>query len=249
MAQIPNPNSELLREPNLLIPGKKPVGAVKLDRNHRYAPNLFCISPNTSTPQELLTATMPVLTGDAHISHRGIETPDAGYDDKCLYTMPFTLNPLSGTFMTGFVNTAASLGWASRLWEMVGTGLNNWGDGGSASTCQVVYLAQGSGSMSLTDSYWTDGLYHVSTTRIIYRQAGSPDHYDTSAYIDDNNQVVTWLPGDGNFDKTGIYIRSNAAANSSPVGYTAFMYGWDYTLSVDAVNDIRRDPYQFLIIA
>ena len=28
---IPNPNSELIREPNLLVPGRKPVGAVKVD--------------------------------------------------------------------------------------------------------------------------------------------------------------------------------------------------------------------------
>ena len=31
MPNIPNPQSEFLREPNLLIPGKKPVGSVKID--------------------------------------------------------------------------------------------------------------------------------------------------------------------------------------------------------------------------
>jgi len=34
MAQIPNPYSEFLREPNLLIPGRKPVGPVKIDPNY-----------------------------------------------------------------------------------------------------------------------------------------------------------------------------------------------------------------------
>ena len=34
MADFWNPQSELLREPNLLIPGKKPVGAVRVDQSH-----------------------------------------------------------------------------------------------------------------------------------------------------------------------------------------------------------------------
>jgi len=34
MALIVNSRSELIREPNLLIPGKKPVGAVKVDTEH-----------------------------------------------------------------------------------------------------------------------------------------------------------------------------------------------------------------------
>jgi len=34
-----NPRSELIREPNLLIPGKKPVGAVKVNLDHSFAPD------------------------------------------------------------------------------------------------------------------------------------------------------------------------------------------------------------------
>jgi len=41
MPNIPNPYSELLREPNLLIPGKKPVGAVKIDRPHSLSAGLM----------------------------------------------------------------------------------------------------------------------------------------------------------------------------------------------------------------
>jgi len=40
MAAIPNPYAELFREPNLLIPGKKPVGSVKIDWENRFASGL-----------------------------------------------------------------------------------------------------------------------------------------------------------------------------------------------------------------
>ena len=49
MALIPNPNSELLREPNLLIPGKKPIGPVKIDWGHPLAPN--CVAAYTFNSQ------------------------------------------------------------------------------------------------------------------------------------------------------------------------------------------------------
>jgi len=42
MPILPNPQSELLREPNLLIPGKKPVGAVKIDWEHPLTNGMFC---------------------------------------------------------------------------------------------------------------------------------------------------------------------------------------------------------------
>jgi hypothetical protein len=41
MALYPNPSSELIREPNLLIPGKKPVGAVKIDWSNALAKDLL----------------------------------------------------------------------------------------------------------------------------------------------------------------------------------------------------------------
>ena len=40
LTPIPNPCSEFLREPNLLIPGKKPVGAVRIDWGHPLANRL-----------------------------------------------------------------------------------------------------------------------------------------------------------------------------------------------------------------
>jgi len=40
MAIVVNPQSELIREPNLLVPGKKPIGPVKIDWSHPLAKGL-----------------------------------------------------------------------------------------------------------------------------------------------------------------------------------------------------------------
>ena len=57
----------MLREPNLLVPRKKPVGPVKIDWSHSLANGLkFCVAPTTSA-FELTEYNPPVVSGDMFI--------------------------------------------------------------------------------------------------------------------------------------------------------------------------------------
>jgi len=244
MAMVPNISSELLREPNLLVPGKRPTGSFKLDVTHPLAPNLVCAVPTPHRQAELITGVLPTMSGQAFISHRGIETPDTAWGDIFSYEYPITLKRTTHTVMTGFVNTAAKLGFSTRMWDFVGDDQRNYlQDNGAADTGRWGHMHTNT-VQTHSASYWNDGLFHIATLAVT---SVSATQCTLGCYIDDELLSSGGVFPSTLYDKTAVRIRCGDVADSSMVGYTTFFYAWDWTLTPAMINDLRHDPYQFLI--
>ena len=239
----------MLREPNLLIPGKKPVGPVKIDWSHPLAPKLFCAVPTQQNIAELVHSVLPTLGGEAYISHRGVETPGTGWDDSVFYPMPFIVPDKNFTIMTGFVNTSASYNYESTMW-FIDDNENRFisSDSGNKSKFFCNHRNAGISNGSLTVNFWEDGLDHTLSMTITPNPNSA--YFDINISLDETYTVIadTRLIG-GTALQTGVYVRSLGANNGSPTGYTKYFYMWDKALSTADRIAIKFDPYQFLIPA
>lgn len=85
---IVNPRSELLREPNLLLPGKKPLGPIKIDPTHPLVPDIEAAWIQV-VGNQLRDLTGKYVTPDInlstpngnHLSFNG-GTDGCGYDER-----------------------------------------------------------------------------------------------------------------------------------------------------------------------
>jgi len=108
MAIVWNPRSELIREPNLLVPGKKPIGPVKINWSHPDTKGLIAsILCGDGPPRELVTGAIGAIAetdGDLYNSADGQGThtkKTTGGSNTKVWRIPF--NYTFGDYVTIFV--------------------------------------------------------------------------------------------------------------------------------------------------
>lgn len=246
MALIVNPRSELIREPNLLIPGKKPNGPVKVDREHPFAPNHFWMFDTLGKVPDLAKNNDFNLVNDAGDPASMITDPKHG---RCAYF------PADGTsrFMLDQEITLQDSGqWMLTILQKSDDNVNT-SDGvlvGKYNTgTNYIWFRKNSYAMirgassffSLTPSDLTFTTWRWYTFLI----KGNSVYL----YVDGKYEHEGGISGDGpySYDCVGYAYTTDGYRSHGPLGPMMFHFGEKAT--VEAAKEIHKDPYQFLVPA
>lgn len=249
---IPDPRWE---EPNLLIPGRKPVGPVTIDWSHPLAQGLtVCILFQSPEPRNLVDGAALTKSGGAYF------TPDGQYFDEVddYYTLPnvtitdkhsllthpnFTDN--TGSFFQYFIN---------------------WGTVNTDTTINV-YLIESSAGTNPDALIYNNGTGGNSTFKAASYWSGLDDLPVAATVSPTNSPAVIrlWV---GDIEKTNsssgintwtvtsatrtLYIGARNDLNADRLFGGTLRYLYIYgarVLSPVEVVSLQRDPYQFLIPA
>jgi len=260
MAQIPNPYSEFLREPNLLIPGKKPVGAVKIDWGHPYTKGLdvgVLFTANAENPKFLVDNTSGFSWAVADST--AIRARSGG-----LAVSSASANRLENT-----TDTFSSLGWYTQASYLVVMGGNETGlDIGlfgvafPDSECQVWLDTVGGGAGNLSPKMYcgssvegsvvatADELFHLTIALSIYQTSGAARNGDMWISGESHLSGASLGSSDYSTKKPAIMTTSGKAGLlSSHLSWCHCAFVWNRRLSPGELRDLSIDPYQFLIPA
>lgn len=251
-----NPYSEFLREPNLLIPQKRPIGQIKINRTHPLARNLMlcCVPNRVNRGVDLISGKVPSLDGQAFVSDRGFETPDTGFDDHIIFdNLALNNHATQFTVITGFVNTGAAFNYETCLWHC-DTGGDEHCVSSTSSAPNSLYIRHRTNiarnGVSTGIPFWNDGEQHVFAMQITHRtdNGAEIDVWIDGETVMSTGAIFTW---DANTVISKLAIRSNSsgAANSSPVGFTEFFYIFDRQMSDEELRNFMRNPYQIVVPA
>ena len=237
----------MLREPNLLIPGKKPVGNVKIDWDHPLTKPAFSVIPMRSDGG-LYTFDRKnnfSFTGNIEPSIGGIGAKfvQSSSDTAAIdYTFgfvnyPFTLevlvsvNPNStDQLLMGIVD--ASLG--TRQWGLYVSTINDFRLVARNTTSRIT----SSGVTAVANTvYHVVGRFITNTSRKIYVNGGAEtEGTDRADWSVEADRVCLGYWGD-----------SSTSAWMDGTIYMANLYNSD--ISVEEIKSRAADPYQFLIPA
>ena len=251
MAKIPNPYSELFREPNLLTPGKKPVGSVKIDWGHPLTKNLksFMLC-SQHQPEDLVDSSL----SSAAVGSWGVEGGNQGWQ--------------TDESQTEYINWPGGGNWdltGRTEWAMLWCGYFR----ATPSTLNVLLSNRVS---SLSNGEWS---FYVTSNRqvvLLYRQANANTTIQTavnilpagasfiSAIVTQKNSGTWRIGANGSetdvsnttnmpwttFLDQAISVGASYSANGiGGVSYCAAM--WHRNLLAEETESLYRDPYQFLI--
>jgi len=224
MALIPNPQSELIREPNLLR-GKKPVGAVKIDNTHPHGDVLMVNLFRAQDGGKMLThpdVSVPGLVYEGNYARRAVADTEYG---------PITFLHDEWTFMM------ILSGWAEEVASYVGE-FNTYDPGFRNSTDGQFYW---NGNPSQKVSIDLNRHVCVWTCRYV----GSQSIVDYFMDFDTNLQIIS-APNETVNGRDFKLLGGYAGATTTKFE-AAFL--WPVEKSVEEVHDLVSDPYQFLIPA
>ena len=238
----------MLREPNLLVPGKKPVGMVKIDWSHPLTRGL-----RTAILYDGLSLSPHFIYDDIGgfaWENGGILS---GADTHGKYQTSAGINRFisTKTFSNiGLVDGVTCLSVVSFKITSVDIGLF-----GSTSTVPQVFLDTSGGNLRLALYTGTASVYSsVEYSSAQYLQCA----YSINAITDIGNSYVN---GKQTHDDVGIGTSAMAGAiefagastksgllnNSNSQVYSSFL--WKGILSNSELQSLSLDPYQFLIPA
>lgn len=254
MAIIPNPQSELLREPNLLVPGKKPVGNVKVDWDHPLADNLYSSCLLGPGPRDLVNHNRVIEHAVAGNYGAGVEGGEkVGYSTSTGSTVVgfhldnFAANPDAHTFITklylGKLDTDLRLfevgEFAPLFW------LDQLGDG-------TMRLGSHTGGTTYSAAVITSVGWYTAACTFSW-PAGSPDQWDIRLYLD-GKEVANDIDGENKTGVTnGILNRADQEQGALFENKDSLCAYWHYwqnrALTAGQIREVTSDPYQFLIPA
>lgn len=233
-----------VREPNLLIPGKKPVGSVKIDWEHPIAPTLRNVM--LFDRPDLITNANVTLNGNVSIEPGGILHGPGNSGDwaNAVSNLPYGSSQrylaaivTLGEFNTGTLSAIISQGEPAGTGSLfilfaednaISVGFYNHRiitPKGALSVGQKIHvLIQNTSSSSSSTEIYINGVKQALTT-----EAGSNITMNTINRLD----FFDDYGGGGNFGKHDI----------------EFFYGGAGNLSEEQIANLARDPYQFLIPA
>ena len=253
----------MLREPNLLIPGKKPVGMPKIDWSHplsnklkfylwQRGPLLLNLVDNSimyRLPDSVATVVTSVDT-EGEYFYFSTATTATGAIGVANYS-PLTSSDGSGTgdfcvLYSGSINTASQITRIIYQRRNVSPYIH-WGINGNDATSGYLnfYLYNGGVDSNVTMAGAIDNNEHV----YICQRKGS----DLEIYKDGiigataGGSTKDFLTASQDFT-IGHYLISGAGAYPN-LGDQRFYAGWDRSLSSGEIKSMTADPYQFLIPA
>lgn len=248
MALYPNPQSELMREPNLLIPGKKPVGNVKIDSSnplargcsllHLYNYTAFDISGfgNDGT----LASGTTFVTADNAVC-LDCDGPGSG-DVIAIPPVPTLCGGSLTSFSWTFRVKADTVTTRAGIWQNgLSTGVDGfliWLEG----TTEVRFTVSNwsasyaSASLTATNWNWITGTYNILTGKINLYVNGEVGTEATN---------LTESTYSGSFLMAGFYPLFERELD----GQISCSMFHARELSSGDVLELHRDPYQFLIPA
>lgn len=260
MALIPNPQSEILREPNLLIPAKKPTGPVKVNTDHSIAKScsaFFCPTPKDVS--DLITGQTPnAMIGTWGVCNEGVgwRTSADGHLLKYPYNSNYSINGDFTLMWRGYIYDAVSgaMGFMGNRSGAYDNGDWDLYSSGSSSSSEIVFRIKGGGTLYTifnTNATWPSihpSLYTIIVTQQnsgtwkVYIQAGL-----TTIYIETDTDA-------GTFPFTSLsqdLIINERSDNLTDATDAIFLCGgiWQRALVDEEVFTMRYDPYQLLISA
>jgi len=243
MPNIPNPYSELLREPNLLIPGKKPVGAVKVDWTNPITNGLKgCYLLNSTAVANLangLVTNMPTSEGVIERDETNFAVGSSTGHVTDLDSDTFF--PTATMMTSGHVTPGSTEVWAT----LIEAGID-----GSAFKIPL--------------------RININALYLYINGTSNPYILFSQTMIDDNPRVISYSWDSDSDDwriitSNGVNTRNfafSAPASNYPLKlgarvtwndlnaeYLTYFYAWNRVITVKEEAEVRRDPYQFLIPA
>ena len=251
-----------LREPNLWVPGKKPVGAVKIDWGNPITEGLQRCYLFTNKDE---IALRDLVTG-LSAKHQGTGTAWGIYDG--INATYFDGGSSSKYIETGFPPLDCSGGFTVMYMAdaLTGESVNSYfigshGTTTSADRLVVTHLFNGD------TLYWDYGNALASGGRILYDFTGPGTYMDKWSSIAlvsegkggsykaisiDGEIVASDVTVSDGPDGTmnDMYIgASSTNVNNETIGRYSYLYLWSNVKSQEEIRSIHRDPYQFLIPA
>lgn len=258
MALIYNPNSEFLREPNLLMPGKKPVGAVKINWEHTLTGGLEDYWIFDGRQGDIVKNLG--LDDGADLSIVG---SDWQFMAERLYTDVGNVHPAGGGNMSlqpghGGITHLPYVGYYPGSFKSYG---NVYTVIEFVSTGNGDANVSGPGGASHTTGYFLNGKYHAaggSFKIFTYTTNTGWGRYETVAVS--RNGTSGSLYRDGilldtvnGFTEGAEYQCYQHGLNQAESWMTrqgqSYCGIWKRELSADEIASVTSDPYQFLIPA
>jgi len=244
-----NPQSELIREPNLLVPKKLPIGRVKIDWNHSLTNTLLgCWLPGSS-PLNMVDNGMSTIIsagGYPKINGNGAEF-SRGADDRYLTNFyPGTGVMGGGNAFTAFVRFTVNTDPAGVASEVLGCN-----DGSNhrlyfgLDTLSVSVFGCGNRSTQLNALPRTISIGEtIDLVLLRTLGSGTAKIYFGAEFL---GSVGTSFSGTSS---DPIYLSSEDTSTTVDNSFTVKHFYWfAEEFSVSKIRDITDDPYQFLIPA
>jgi len=261
MAQIPNPQSELLREPNLLVPGKQPIGNTKLAPGLKFY--CACLPKDWADKSRLITGSLiggAVIQGGRLITDGSTKQhfeafpfigASGAYNQP---TYPFTIIVRTLTYTDGVGQVFHSTGRdGGSIYEGVYLRIDPGG-----STKIRIGSANGAGPGDRADQSWDSsadvGFNEMHTQVHVVKAPASGLHF-----IDGKEYTVSyggsysgqpesdwWLDEHGPLVGGGYGNKSDYQAYG---GETECLFVIDESIPDAFARDLSVDPYQLLIPA
>jgi len=244
MSAIPNPHSEFFREPNLLVPGGKPVGMVKIDWMHSLADRIqFC---SLFAPQRTDLVTDDVLLRNLN------GTFPANY---------YQQTAVNNTYISGgkVILFEDEMTWVGRLVPEYATASTPGKtimllETATDEVCMFWYNAASDDYKALMKIAGSDKTVELTVN-------DSFENQDITLALRYNGSVLSmWKDGvevaqnlglSGNIlNPTQVLSHGANRTGTNPYAGKLFhSYLWNRALSDRETVDVYKDPYQFLIPA
>lgn len=243
---IPDPRWE---EPNLLIPGRKPVGPVTIDWSHPLANGLtVCILFQSPEPRNLVDGAALTKSGGAYF------TPDGQYFDEVddYYTLP-NVTMTSGNTILTHTNFTDNAGSFFQVFFSFGAALGSntlnmyLGETSQATVPDQLVVATGAATSEF--NFWSS--LNNKPLAHVFNSSGSPRSRlwvggDEISQISDSS---TW-PSSPQTRTLYIGAREDLNADRFFGGTLKYLYIYGAkVLSPAEIVSLNRNPYQFLIPA
>lgn len=253
MAIVYNPYSELLREPNLLVNGKKPVGNVKPDPAHPLTPLIdTCLLFQNSIHDYSKAGNTFTLGGDARVAAGGLQLDGTGDYVVGSNGAPGVItNPTGEIYIFQFATAStARQGMFFTSSTVLGVTVFDRQIGiGNAGGLWARWWNEGSSGM------WEEGPTNVTDgkvhTAVIYADKAK----DTYSVYLDGRLEDTGSSGQNGYDGYGNnYLHIGVSYDLEGVSDIQYFNGTVFlavraagSLSSSLLSDLSRDPWQFVI--
>jgi len=256
---IANPNSVLLREPGLLVPGRKPTGPVRIDWAHPLTRGLaVCTVFQDRFPKELTTGLVVNLRNEIHqVQNRlvGDDTTDnvAYFQAPLLYGSANVSTVWSGQIDTWGTNTALwGIPYSNSAWVSPYLAFGFARD--STNDRMKAFYARSGGGFS---QEFSNTGYIITATPVTYGLTMRPGSGGSARFFLDGDfhsvdsslastAAIDW-GGNNDLCVCGSDRYGNNSGSESIQGYCEYLYIYNRLLSDWEHAELYRDPYQFLV--
>jgi hypothetical protein len=233
----------LLREPNLLVPHKKPVGPVKIDADHwagKHCKTLYMMTEGGTDLINLYNDDRARPSGaglNKIVTKKGIAVEKSVDDDEnYVVDNPYVFDGDKMTLLCIFKSDTTS-----EFQNMV-LGENDATDGGHLYLRYNVY----------SQHYWDGQIWKGETSTLKYSDTEYHTHAMTTNalgqrvfFVDRDYETIADTHAAGQ-TFTSKYIGTGRSAGQGMLGYMPLIAMFSERFSINQMLDLISDPYQFI---